>query len=266
MNILSINSSACRYSSTAEIIRTWKLARHGPGFTLIELLVVISIIALLISILLPTLSHAEHQAKSVVSASNLRQIGIAEFAYAGDHNGEVTPDYFIFNQWQYGLGPSSNPTSPPVASQGLKLLTDRDYVHSPKVFLSPLDNYFVEIGHGYWPAFNPGPDVYSWGCSYAEREEQRPTISQIVQGSAISVGQHIYHLHNDLPSKAFIGDLFIRQAIPVKRGCVNGNGWNMLYFDGSVSFVKKTNKIWNKLSWDYSLARLKLSWEQFDRL
>ncbi len=44
------------------------------AFTLVELLVVISIIGLLIAILVPTLSRARHQVRSVVCSTNLKQL------------------------------------------------------------------------------------------------------------------------------------------------------------------------------------------------
>ncbi len=56
------------------------------GFTLVELLVVVTILALLISILMPSLKKARSQTKRTVCASNLRQIGIALNGYLADSN------------------------------------------------------------------------------------------------------------------------------------------------------------------------------------
>ena len=51
------------------------------AFTLIEVLVVVAIIALLVSILLPSLANAREQARVAVCLSNLRQLSNASNAY-----------------------------------------------------------------------------------------------------------------------------------------------------------------------------------------
>jgi len=61
------------------------------GFTLIELLVVISIIALLVSILLPAFSGARKHAKAAVCLSNLKRLGTSTGMYLSENNGRFYP-------------------------------------------------------------------------------------------------------------------------------------------------------------------------------
>lgn len=55
------------------------------GFTLIELLIVISIIALLLSIIVPTLSKAKQQANLILCANNQKQLLTGVMLYSADH-------------------------------------------------------------------------------------------------------------------------------------------------------------------------------------
>ena len=70
---------------------TPELKRPLRGFTLIELLVVVSIIALLVSLLLPSLETAREVARSSACLANLHQMGIAMHLYVDNNNGALIP-------------------------------------------------------------------------------------------------------------------------------------------------------------------------------
>jgi len=78
--------------------------KDRKGFTLIELLVVISIIALLMSIMMPTLSRVKNQAKDILCLGNLRQWGVTTIAYANENNNQMACEYDLAI-WVYELKP-----------------------------------------------------------------------------------------------------------------------------------------------------------------
>ncbi len=75
-----------------------RMTNKRHAFTLIELLVVISIIAVLIALLVPTVGRVKERATRVICISNQRQLGLGLLFYAREHDNQ-TPRSNPANNW-----------------------------------------------------------------------------------------------------------------------------------------------------------------------
>jgi prepilin-type N-terminal cleavage/methylation domain-containing protein len=113
------------------------------SFTLIELLVVVAIIAVLIAILLPTLSMARLQTKDMLCQGNLKILGLAMSMYC-DENNEWIPPVPKDNWYQDYNTAAWVPELIPYVSRSINI-NEPGKVRG--VFMCPLDLDLIVYGH-----------------------------------------------------------------------------------------------------------------------
>ena len=175
--------------------QTFKRAIRSDGFTLIELLVVIAIIALLIGILLPSLSGARDSARSVKCLATMRTLGVSFGFYSDDHNDTLPRS-------KHSVGFSGELTWAP---QLFEYLTNQPFDGQSDLWQS----------QSWWSATN---EFYR--CPHDRRQSPIEQPDRPYSTAAVSYGMNVYYelRREEIDPYKFAGDQFTpyrkRSAIP----------------------------------------------------
>lgn len=121
--------------------RAGRRRHHTGGFTLIDILVSLSVIAVLLTLLMPSLGLVRETTRRVVCASNVRQLGLGVAMYAEDFHGDIPPSVFFPAPGQ-GINRMQQTVTVRVAAaqpfwDGLGLLYSASYLDAPGVYYCP---------------------------------------------------------------------------------------------------------------------------------
>lgn len=198
------------------------------SFTLVECLVVIAIIALLASILLPSLQKAKEKGVSMKCTSNLRQYGLAFRMYATDYNDWAVPAIVTGSYWW-------------------TCVWDKEkYITNPKVFICPASEKVCYVYSGY-PQYGTN---YKYNSRFGSmgfcdqlqiskfKYPGRTTV--LIDGNVDAANYYRYDLNATSPITDNC-DLFYTVAL-TQLNSRHSKGVNVLFIDGHVK--------WNKIKCD----------------
>ena len=243
------------------------------GFTLIELLVVISIIALLLSILVPSLTRVKKQAQNALCMSNLRQWSLIWDMYLQGSEGQ-----FMIGGYTYGKNPKGS-----IRQDWMSLL--QSYYADPSLLFCPsATKLFVDGARHPFAAWEirekntgmtPGTN-HSYGINHWLEDNWWPNphfwrnINRVITPSQVPLFMDC-KIYVAAPSSKrespppFEGSQYVKPDRQMTRICMNRHegAINMLFIDYSVRHVG-LKRLWNfKWHTQYDLSERDPVWPEW---
>jgi prepilin-type N-terminal cleavage/methylation domain-containing protein/prepilin-type processing-associated H-X9-DG protein len=214
--------------------------RSRRGFTLVELLVVMGIIALLASMLMPSLAKAKAKANQIKCLNNLRQLGLSMTMYASDSNDEYPARRAEPNAWPQKLKPYFRDwliitcPSDRIGVVG-RLLAD-DSRPNRSFLINGFNDFFMD---------SLSEKEYQlhrrWQWSHGMKESQIPRPSETITFGEKRTGSPHVHMDVDQGNR---GNDF--EEIEHAR---HGNGSNFSFADCSVRRLTKNQELYPENLW-----------------
>ena len=205
-----------------------RIRRLRCGFSLIEMLTVLAAMAILTSILYPSLVKAKEFARRTVCAANLYHLGIALKTYASENRGRYPVEELCGNP-QPVLTGTLYPSH----------VSQRDIFYCPSA--DQIEPYAQSNEYG-----GPGGDSIintddNWARSNITYKYFSITRRDTRMPLPLRLSEYPHLLRNDSPPQRWLMSDWVRKDAPVFPHCEKG-GWgggrNVLFADTSVQFVQ----------------------------
>ncbi len=234
------------------------------GFTLVELLVVIGIIAVLVGILLPTLTRAREAANRTACLSNMRQLGTALLEYSNKYKGGYIPigymaiksggSYAHQRAWNYAALYNRAVYAPVI----LGWLVEARLIRDGKTYYCPSETNHQWLYNAEGGAFSDLISANPWPFPPAGNGQEtrfgyssRPTVGWVMPPPAAGTGaqQFVNILDKPVPmpkwnnfkNKAILADANVN---PKHLDTRHKKGVNVMYANGGAKWVPKEQFIY----------------------